>query len=232
MLAKKAMEQKHQCKFCGVKFHRENTLSTHMCVKKQRHMDINTTGSRFGLRAFQRFYELTANSKKPKTAEEFIKSPYYSDFARFGNHLANLRPIHIEKYIDFVIMGGVNLKDWTKDSIYYLYVEDLLKKEPATSAVERSISEIVEWCKKNDIPFKDFFFSISANEGAHLIKTGRISPWVLYLATSAEELMSRFNEDHAGIIGGVIQPSIWMKKFKKSDDDVKYIKEVLEQAGL
>jgi hypothetical protein len=195
-------------------------------------MDINTTGSRFGLRAFQRFYELTVNSKKSKTVEEFINSPYYSDFAKFGNHLANLKPIYIEKYIDFVIMGGVNLKDWTKDAIYYLYIEDLLKKEPATSAVERSISEILEWCKENDIPFKDFFFSISANEGAHLIKTGRVSPWVLYLANSGEELTSRFNEDHAKIIGGVIEPSIWMKKFKKADDDVKYIKEVLEQAGL
>jgi hypothetical protein len=54
----------------------------------------------------------------------------------------------------------------------------------------------------------------------------------LYLANSADELMSRFNEDHAKIIGGVIEPSVWMKKFKNSDDDVKYIREVLEQAGL
>jgi hypothetical protein len=232
LLAKSAMEQNYKCKFCGTKFHREKTLATHMCAKKQRHIDINTTGSRFGLRAFQRFYELTTHSKKPKTTDEFINSPYYTEFAKFGNHLANLRPIYIEKYIDFVIMGGVPLKDWTKDNVYYLYVEDLIKKEPPTSAVERTISEIVEWCSKNNVQFKDFFCNISANEGSHLIKTGRLSPWVLYLATSAEELMSKFNEDHAKIIGGVIEPSVWMKKFKSADDDVKYIKEVLEQAGL
>lgn len=231
-IVKKAMEQKYQCKYCGAKFHRETTLSTHMCVKKQRYMDIGTTGSRFGLRAFQRFYELTVHTKKPKTAEEFINSPYYSDFAKFGNHLSNLKPIYVEKYIDFVIMGGVNLKDWTKDAIYYLYVEDLLRKEPPVSAVERSITEILEWCELNEIQFKDFFSKISPNEAAHLIKAGKISPWVLYLANSGEALTTRFNEDHSKIISGVIDPAGWIKKFKKSPDDVEYIRNVLEQAGL
>jgi len=232
LLAKKVMEQNYACKFCGTKFHKEKTLTTHMCVKKRRYMDKDSLGSRFGLRAFQRFYELTTKSKHPKTMDEFINSPYYIDFAKFGNHLANLRPIYIEKYIEYVIMQQVKLKDWTKDFVYYFYVEDLIKKEPANSAVERTIEEIIEWCGKNNIPFKEFFFSISANEAAHLIMTGKISPWVLYLASTGENLMARFNEDHAKMISGVIEPGFWMKKFKKSDEDVEYIRTVLEQAGL
>jgi hypothetical protein len=62
--------------------------------------------------------------------------------------------------------------------------------------------------------------------------TGKISPWVLYLAATGENLMARFNDDHAKMIGGVIEPGFWMKKFKKSDEDVEYIRTVLEQAGL
>jgi hypothetical protein len=164
--------------------------------------------------------------------DEFINSPYYIDFAKFGNHLANLRPIYIEKYIEYVIMQQVKLKDWTKDFVYYFYVEDLIKKEPANSAAERTIEEIIEWCEKNNVQFRDFFLSISANEAAHLIMTGKISPWVLYLASTGENLMTRFNEDHAKMISGVIEPGFWMKKFKKSDEDVEYIRTVLEQAGL
>lgn len=226
------MEQNYKCKFCGAKFHREKTLSTHMCIKKQRHMDINTTGSRFGLRAFQRFYELTTNSKKLKTVDEFINSPYYSSFAKFGNHLSNLRPLYVEQFIDFIIMGGVKLDDWTKDSIYYLYIENLVKKEPAISAVERSISEILEWCDNNKVEFQNFFSSISPNEASHLIQTGRISPWVLYLAPKADDLRLRFNADHAKIIADVIEPKFWMKKIKSNPDDVEYIQEILAQAGL
>jgi hypothetical protein len=195
-------------------------------------MDVNTAGSRIGFLTFQKFYALSTNSKKPKTIDDFINSQYYIDFAKFGNHLASLKPIYIDQYIEFVIKNGVKLKDWTKDDVYYLYVEDLIKKEPAVNATERTITEIMAWSDKNFSEFTKFFSIISANESAHLIRTGRISPWVLYLAESGDKLMSRFNEDHAKMIGGIIDPGFWMKKFKKSGDDVDYIRNLLEQAGL
>ena len=66
------MKQDFACKFCGTKFHKEDTLSVHMCVKKRRHQEIDTAPSRFGLRTFQRFYQLSVKSKTLKTADEFI----------------------------------------------------------------------------------------------------------------------------------------------------------------
>lgn len=235
MLAKKkVMEQKFDCKFCGNKFHKESTLAAHMCVKKRRHLDASTDGSRFGLRTFQRFYTLTTNSKKIKSFEEFVDSPYYIDFVKFGNHIAILKPVQIEQYIDFVILSGLKMPKWTTDPVYELYIENLLKTEPAASAAERTITTILNWCEKNSTSFNQFFTNISANEAAYLIKTGRISPWVLYLCNSAEHLMTRFEVDpmHSKMIGQVIDPGFWMRKFKKADDDVDYIKALLEQAGL
>jgi len=226
------MQQPNICKHCNKSFAKISTLSTHMCVKKQRYLDINQAGPRFGLRAFQRFYELTTQSKKIKTIEEFIDSPYYIDFARFGNHLAILKPIYIEKYIEYVILAGVKLKDWSKDFVYDLYIEDLVKKEPAINATERSITEIMIWCENNNTEFSKFFSEVNVNESAHLIRTGRISPWVLYLAESGEALMLRFNDDHSKMIRLVIDAGFWMKKFKKDKEDVEYIRTLLEQAGL
>lgn len=226
------MEQNYACKFCGAKFHKETTLTTHMCVKKRRHMDINSTGSRIGFRAFQRFYELTTTSKKVKTTDDFINSPYYLDFAKFGNYLSALKPVHLEKYIEYVIMNGVKLKDWTQEFVYDVYIENLTRTEPAISATERTITEIMSWCEENNVEFTKFFSAISANEAAYLIKTGRISPWVLYLAASGDDLMRRFNDDHAKMIGGIIDAGVWMKKFKKDTEDVEYIRNLLEQAGL
>lgn len=228
----KKMIQNFECKFCRTKFHKETTQLTHVCVKKRRHMEIDTPASRFGLRTFQRFYDLTSANKKPKTAQEFIDSPYYIDFVKFGNHLADLKPVHPEKFIDFVIKNGVKLKDWTKDFVYDTYIEDLVKKEPADAAVDRSISEIVSWSTAHKSNFNDFFRLISANESSHLIRTGKISPWVLYLCDSGGDLMDKFNEDHAKIIGAIIDPGFWMRKFKTNDDDVKYIRSILEQVGL
>ncbi len=226
------MEQKFDCKYCGKKFHKETTLASHMCVKKQRYLDSNTSGARYGLRTFQRFYTLTTNIKKLKTQEEFIDSPYYIDFVKFGNHVASLKPVHIEQYIDFVILSGLKIPKWTTDPVYELYIENLVKTEPPSSAADRTISVIIEWSEKNNTPFTQFFSNISANEAAYLIQTGKISPWVLYLCKSAEDLQSRFTEDHDPMIKNMIDPGFWMRKFKKSDDDVEYIKGLLEQAGL
>jgi len=230
--SKEPMLQPFVCKYCSTKFHKEITLSTHMCVKKRRHMEIDTPESRFGLRAFQKFYEITTHSKKIKSAQEFIDSPFYIDFVKFGNHIATLRPVHPEKFIEFVIKNSVKLKDWTKDFVYDTYIVDLLHKEPAESATDRTITEIMEWCEKNKADFNLFFDTVSANEASYMIRTGKISPWVLYLCESGGRLMDRFSEDHAKIITPVIDPAFWMKKFKNNTEDVNYIKTLLEQAGL
>jgi hypothetical protein len=228
----KVMEQKYQCKYCSKKFHKEVTLSTHVCVKKRRHMDKDTAGSRIGFNAYQRFYEISASSKKPKSIDEFINSPYYIEFVKFGNHLASLKPIHIDKYIDFVIKNSVKLKDWCKDFVYDVYITDLVKKEPPVSATDRTITNIVLWCEASNIPFGQFFRCVSPNEAAYMIRTGKISPWVLYLASSGEHLISSFNEDHSKMIGDIIDPNFWMKKFKKDEEEVDFIKTLLDQAGL
>lgn len=226
------MEQPHTCKFCSKSFHKESTLATHMCVKKQRNMDLNTAGSRFGLRAFQRFFEITTHSKRTKTTTEFIESPYYIEFVRFGNYLAMLKPVHMDQFVEFVIRNGVKLKDWTAEFVYQTYIVDLTRKEPSDSATERTITHILEWCDENKIDFDKFFSSVTANEGAYLISTGKISPWVLYLCEGGETLMDKFTEDHSKMIGPIIDPGFWMNKFKRDPNEVDFIKDVLEQAGL
>jgi len=228
----KQVLQPFECKYCGNKFHKEITLSTHLCVKKRRFMEIETPASRFGHRTFQKFYDITMSSKKTKSVQEFIDSPYYIDFVKFGNHLANLKPVYPDKFIEFVIKNSVKLKDWTKDFVYDTYIVDLIKKEPAVSAAERSIAEIIDWTTANNTEFTKFFDTISANEAAHLIRTGKISPWVIYLCESGGNLMDSFNEDHAKIIGDIIDPGYWMKKFRQNSDDVVYIKTLLGEAGL
>ena len=227
-----ARKQENVCQYCKKAFEKLTTLTTHMCVKKRRHMEIDTPASRFGFRTFQRFYDITMAAKKPKTTQEFIESDFYIDFVKFGNHIANLKPVYPEKFIDFVIRNGVKLKDWTKDYVYYTYVEDLVKKEPADAATDRTITEIVEWTTANKVEFSDFFNRISANEAAHMVRAGKISPWVLYLSESGGSLMDSFTADHTPIIGDIIEPGVWMRKFKQNSDDVDYIKSLLEQAGL
>ena len=143
-----------------------------------------------------------------------------------------MKPISIDVFIDFVIINGLKIKDWTKEYVYDQYIDDLIKKEPADNAVERSILTMGEWAQANNVTVDEFFYKISANEAAFIIRRGRLSPWVLYLAETADSLMQSFTEDHAKMIGGLIDSAVWHKKFKTNPDDVEFISSVLSSAGI
>lgn len=230
--SKSNMEQPHQCKYCNTRFHKESSLAKHQCVKKRRHMEANASGPRIGFSAFLKFHELTSSGRKQKTLEDFINSQFYIDFVKFGHHISTLKPVYPDLFIEYVIRNSIKLKDWTSERVYEAYIADLLKKEPAGGAVERSIDYIVKWTSENNTNFTDFFECVSPNEAAYMIKTGKISPWVLYLAKSGDTLMGQFTEDHSKMIGDIIDPTVWARKFRNNTDDVTYIQDLLDQAGL
>ena len=222
----------HVCKFCSKGFGSERTLSVHMCVKKKRWAERDTIGSRIGFRVFQRFYELTTQSKKPKTQEDFIESKFYADFVKFGRHLVRLNPINADAFIDFVIKNGVKLSQWGEDFVYDTFLEDFMKTESAEAALERTILEMQDWATENKKEYFNFFREVNANEATFLIRAGRISPWVLYLAPSADELFTRLSYEQGKIINTVIDPARWQARFMLKKDDVKFVTTILEEAGL
>lgn len=221
-----------KCKYCKRAFSKEATLVSHMCAKKKRFADKDSIGPRVGFRVFQRYYELTTNSKKPKTLESFIDSRMYVDFAKFGRYIADLDPVNKDAFVDFIIKNGVKLRDWRTDYVYETYLEDLMRKEPPEKGLERTIVFLSKWAEENDCVFNDFFRKINPIEASFYIKAGRISPWVLYLAESADDLLAQFNDEQYGMIENIIDPSIWTKRITKNTDDTKFIKETLKVAGL
>lgn len=222
----------NKCRFCEKVFKSEQTLSKHLCVKKQRFSDKDTIGSQLGFRVFQRFFELTTLNKKPKTFLDFIDSQFYLAFVRFGRHLVDLNPIDSNDFIDFLIKKGVKLDEWHKDSLYTEYLKIHMEKEPVERAVERSILEMNSWAENNKKELKQFFTDINTVEAVFLLKSGRISPWVLYLSDSATDLMQDFTLEQLNIIKEVINPSRWQNTFMEKKQDVVFVKKILREAGL
>jgi len=233
MLAmKKSDRRQHICKWCNKGFTTERTLVSHMCAKKKRFADKDTLGSKKGFKVFQRFYELTTISKKVKTLEDFINSPYYMEFVKFGRYLIQLDPVRSPIFIDYVINKGIKLKDWTSKVVYDAYLDELIKKESAEDALERSILAMCKWAEDEGTSFNKFFKEVSIIEAMHLITNGRISPWVLFLADTAGELFERFTEDQFEIIAPHIAPGEWKKRIDRHRDDAKFVQETLTEAGL
>lgn len=222
----------HVCKFCKKGFSSEKTLSAHMCKKKKRFHDKDIVSCRLGFRAYQTFYKMTTNAKKPKTIEDFINSKYYVSFVKFGRFLERDRPIMPEEYTKYVITNSVRLDDWTKDRVYKKYLLDYIKKEPAATALERTITFLEDWAKENNTTYNEFFRTANANEIAFFITVGKISPWVLYLSDTSDTVFEMFNEEHSKMVKDFIDPAVWQKIFSKKEEDVDFVRDILHRAGI
>jgi hypothetical protein len=226
------MSEQNSCKYCEQSFKSERTLSAHICVKKRRMLDKDSIGSQLGFRVFQRFYELTTNTKKPKNLEDFISSKYYSSFVKFARHLVDLNPVDCNSFVDFVISNGIPLNQWHHDEVYLKFLKTHIENEHTDRAVERTILFIDEWSKDNKKTINEFFEQISPIEASFMIRSGRLSPWVLYLSAKGASLLSRFNEEQMAIIKGIIDPVLWKGKFMAKQDDVRFVKNLLRTADI
>jgi hypothetical protein len=185
-----------------------------------------------GLLTFQRFYELTQKAKQPKTFEEFSTSSFYTAFVKFGSFLVNTAPIYPEMFIDFVIKSGVKLDHWCRDELYEQYIADLIKKEPADGAIQRTIKNMMDWADTNSAQWEHYFQYVNLNRATHDIKEGLISPWILLNSKSGKELLKRMNDEQLEIVSPMIDPQFWVRRFKALPADTELVKDVIKEAKI
>lgn len=222
----------YTCGFCGRSFRSERTLAAHTCAQKRRYRDRNTVSSRMALSLYQRFYELNTVGRSTKTFDDFVRSPYYKAFVQLARHLQDLRPIESERYVDWLFQNSIKQKQWCSDSVYEQYVVYLLGSENPQRALERTVISMSSWCEQNQVPLQQFFAAVPAAEATHLIRYGHVSPWVLYLANSSDQLWNRLTEEQADIIAAVIDPQTWRRKLETQRQHREFVKQMLDEAQL
>jgi hypothetical protein len=231
-IKKRSMELNYKCEHCGKLFAKEKTLVIHVCEQKRRHLSRDERHVQTGLLTYQRFYELTQKSKAAKTFEEFASSPYYTAFVKFGSFMINTAPIYPERFIDYVIKSGVKLDHWCRDELYDSYIRELIKIEPADGAIQRTIKTMMDWADTNSAPWEHYFQYVNLNRATHDIKEGLISPWLILNTKSGKELLQRMNDEQLEIVGPIVDPQFWIRRFKSLPADVELIKDVVKEAKI
>jgi hypothetical protein len=226
------MDLNYKCEYCGKLFAKEKTLFVHICEQKRRHLGKNEKHVQLGLMTFQRFYQLTQKTSKPKTFDDFASSPYYTAFVKFGSFMSNTAPIYPERFIEFVIKSGVKLDHWCRDELYDQYISELIKIEPADGAIQRTLQTMMDWGDKNKASWEHYFAYVNLNRATHDIKEGLISPWILLNSKAGKEMLQRMNDEQLEIVSPVIDPQFWMRRFKSLPADVELVKDVIKEAKI
>jgi len=226
------MSSNFKCGYCGKVFVKEKTLMVHVCEKKRRHQSRNEKHVQSALIAYQKFYEHVQNTTKKKSFEDFVGSPYYNAFIKFGSFVVNARPINPEKFINWVVRSGVKLDHWCRDELYDRYLLELVKDESADAAIQRSLTTMLEWGQENNTPFEHYFLYANLNRITHDVKEGLVSPWVLLNCSSGRKALSSMNDEQLEIISVVLDPSYWKSRFQSRIADVELVKEVIKEASI
>jgi hypothetical protein len=226
------MNLNYKCQHCGKEFAKEKTLVIHICEQKRRHLSKNEKHVQAGLLTYQKFYEISQKSTQPKTFEEFASSAFYTAFVKFGSFLVNTAPIYPERFIEYVIKSGVKLDHWCRDELYDTYISELIKIEPADGAIQRTIKTMMDWGDANNTPWEHYFAYVNLNRATHDIKEGLISPWVLLNTKEGKKMLQRMNDEQLVIVGPVVDPNTWIKKFKSLPADVELVKDVITEAKI
>ena len=225
------MQLNYKCGYCNKEFTREKTLSVHVCEPKRRHLSKNEKHVQLALLTYQRFYEISQKQKN-KTFDDFVSSPYYNAFVKFGSFMSNANPIYPEKFIDFVIKSGVKLDHWCRDELYDTFLIEIIKIEPADGAIQRTIQTMMDWADDKEAAWNHYFSYVNLNRATHDIKEGKISPWMLLQSRAGKEMLKNMNDEQLAIVGDIINPQFWLSRFKKLPADVALVKDVIKEAKI
>jgi len=211
---------------------KEKTLVAHMCEQKRRALQREEKRVQAGYMAYNRFYQLTQNATKIKSYDDFCTSSYYNAFVKFGSFVNNVNPIYPDKFVDYVIKSGAKLDNWCSDKLYDSYLIDMIKVEPVESAVQRTLTTMMEWADNQGAEFQHYFLYVNLNRSVHDIMNGKISPWMLLNSSSGKRLLENLNDDQLSLVDKIVDVQYWIKKFKTNQADVILVKEICRETGI
>jgi hypothetical protein len=229
------VDKQFTCRYCEKSFRKESTLAAHLCESKRRWQQEKEIGVQMGLRAYLRFYEITQGSATMKSYNDFVDSPYYRAFVKFGRHCQAIRCVNYTSFTDWLLKNNKKLDHWCHESMYLEWLYQYLRREAAQDAIERALKEMQTYA--DDHPdlrngFTDYFRYGNTNRICHHISNGRVSPWALYNCASGIEFLEKLNPEQLEIIMPWVDPDFWQKKFQDYLADTEWVREISEKAGL
>ena len=66
----------------------------------------------------------------------------------------------------------------------------------------------------------------------HWIKSDALALGYIFNSVSGVELINSFNDHELNLVNEYLEPTFWTRKFEVRKDDVIFVKEILEKAGI
>jgi len=219
------------CEFCSSQFTSERFLINHLCEQKRRFLQRDEPSVRLAFATYQHFYTRYMR-QRTLTHKSFSTSPFYNAFLRFAKYALSLNMSHPLAFVDFLLRVDAPIDKWTQPDWYARYIRELNKNETPMEAIERNFLLMQQWSIDTGHNWRDFFRLIAAPLATLWIINGRISPWLLFTASSAVDLMRRFNKEQQQMVDNTIDIVYWKAKIARHQESVDLIRGMLAEHNI
>lgn len=202
-----------------------------MCEAKRRLEMQNEPAVALGYMGFQKFYSMNG-VKREKTYEEFAKSPYFKAFHRWAMYCRNTKVVDPMYYLDWLLKEQVKVDKWNTDRVYDTYLKNFLYNEPAEPALTRTWQTFTDWANEMTSIPSHYLVHASTSRIVSDITRGRLSPWILYVSSLGQEVLSRLNQEQLALIIDYIDPDRWLKKIDKNPVELEVAKQWLTEKSI
>ena len=89
-----------------------------------------------------------------------------------------------------------------------------------------------EWSKESGNNWNEYFRIIPPNLAVFHICSGKISPWLIYGSSQAQELLDKLSSEQIKMVTDYIEPIYWQRVIQTKPEEMTWVEGILEEANL
>lgn len=220
----------YTCSYCHKVYVREDAYMKHECARMKKIKELKTPNGQTAWHYYQTY--MRGYNRMPPSGEAFLASKLFRTFVNFVVFSKKVNLIQPLTFIWFMKQKDYPPTMWATDEVYSQYLSFVDTKVPPIKQAEYSVTTIQDYADAHDIDCGDIFLTINPNELIHLVRTRRLSPWLLLSCKAFGKFFVTMNEEQQSILETLINPDEWGDKLQKHTMEVKTIKLFVEALGL
>jgi pyrroloquinoline quinone (PQQ) biosynthesis protein C len=224
----------YECEFCSSSFVNEKNLKKHRCKFMDRYEHVTQTKK--GISAYNLYLKwLKAKGRSVKYIDEktFIHSTQYNHFIKFIDFYRKHSIPDLNSFIKIMIKEDIYPQNWFKDKVLEFFLEKYDTDISPKKHISKTVETILRLCDGLECKPKELFIILSSSELFLLIKSRKLSPWLLLNSKEFKKfLIQRASANDRDYIQKYINPKKWKDIMKEHPIERKYIKIILEELGI
>lgn len=223
-----------QCDYCSSTFATEKGYKKHNCKFKKRYTSV--TESTKGVMAYQYYLKwLRSSGKSTKYVDEhtFIHSTQYNHFRKFMDMCKERGVPDRDIFIKIMAKKNISPQHWNRDDVFAFFLEEYDTKVDPIKHIDKSVDTILKLSDAIECDPEDIFDHLDNETMLVLIKSRKISPWLLLNSKKFKQYMiKKASAREREYIQKYINPKKWKKILNSNSKLTNAAKLIVEEFGL